>query len=97
MAPPFKQAEFQILYGQGINRLGEVVDYGVKLGMIDKAGAWYSCQGEKIGQGKQNAIQYLREHPELAQSLEERIKAEMLGSGAGLTTATAEDFAEEEM
>lgn len=97
VAPPFKQAEFQILYGQGINRLGEVVDYGVKLGMIDKAGAWYSCQGEKIGQGKQNAIQYLREHPDLAQSLEERIKAEMLGSGAGLTTATAEDFAEEEM
>ncbi|MFO1367613.1 MAG: recombinase RecA [Marinagarivorans sp.] len=97
VAPPFKQAEFQILYGQGINRLGEVVDYGVKLGMIDKAGAWYSCQGEKIGQGKQNAIQYLREHPELAQSLEERIKAEMLGSGAGLTTTSAEDFAEEEM
>ncbi|HMW48505.1 MAG TPA: DNA recombination/repair protein RecA, partial [Cellvibrionaceae bacterium] len=59
--------------------------------------AWYSCQGEKIGQGKQNAIQYLREHPELAQSLEERIKTEMLGSGAGLTTASAEDFAEEEM
>lgn len=97
VAPPFKQAEFQILYGQGINRLGEVVDYGVKLGMIDKAGAWYSCQGEKIGQGKQNAIQYLREHPELAQSLEDRIKAEMLGGGAGLATASAEDFAEEEM
>jgi recombination protein RecA len=97
VAPPFKQAEFQILYGEGINRLGEVVDYGVKLGMIDKAGAWYSCQGEKIGQGKQNAIQYLREHPELASSLEERIKSEMLGTGAGLTTATAEDFAVEEM
>jgi recombination protein RecA len=97
VAPPFKQAEFQILYGQGINRLGEVVDYGVKLGMIDKAGAWYSCQGEKIGQGKQNAIQYLREHPELAQSLEERIKSEMLGTGAGLATTSAEDFAEEEV
>jgi recombination protein RecA len=97
VAPPFKQAEFQILYGQGINRLGEVVDYGVKLGMIDKAGAWYSCQGEKIGQGKQNAIQYLREHPDLAQSLEERIKSEMLGTGAGLTaTSSSEDFAEEE-
>lgn len=95
VAPPFKQAEFQILYGEGINRLGEVVDYGVKLGMIDKAGAWYSCQGEKIGQGKQNAIQYLREHPELASSLEERIKSEMLGTGAGLTTTAAEDFAEE--
>ncbi|HEY6528380.1 MAG TPA: recombinase RecA [Cellvibrionaceae bacterium] len=99
VAPPFKQAEFQILYGQGINRLGEVVDYGVKLGMIDKAGAWYSCQGEKIGQGKQNAIQYLREHAELAQSLEERIKSEMLGTGAGLatTSTSAEDFAEEEI
>jgi recombination protein RecA len=97
VAPPFKQAEFQILYGQGINRLGEVVDYGVKLGMIDKAGAWYSYQGEKIGQGKQNAIQYLREHAELAKNLEEKIKAEMLGTGAGLTNVSAEEIAEEEM
>lgn len=80
VAPPFKQTEFQIVYGGGINRLGEIVDYGVKLGMIDKAGAWYSYQGDKIGQGKQNAIQYLREHTELAESLEARIKAEMLGT-----------------
>lgn len=79
VAPPFKQTEFQILYGQGINRLGEIVDYGVKLGMIDKAGAWYSYQGEKIGQGKQNAIQYLRDNAALAQSLETRIKEELLG------------------
>lgn len=81
VAPPFKQTEFQIVYGGGINRLGEIVDYGVKLGMIDKAGAWYSYQGDKIGQGKQNAIQYLRDQPELAVSLEARIKAEMLGTG----------------
>ena len=80
VAPPFKQAEFQILYGQGINRLGEVIDYGVKLGLIDKAGAWYSCEGEKIGQGKQNSIQYLREHPELATRLEGAIKEQLLGS-----------------
>lgn len=80
VAPPFKQTEFQIVYGGGINRLGEIVDYGVKLGMIDKAGAWYSYQGDKIGQGKQNAIQYLRDQPELAESLEARIKAEMLGT-----------------
>lgn len=79
VAPPFKQAEFQILYGQGINRLGEIVDYGVKLNMIDKAGAWYSYQGDKIGQGKQNAIQYLRDNSELAKSLEARIKEELLG------------------
>lgn len=78
VAPPFKQTEFQILYGQGINRLGEVLDYGVKLGMIDKAGAWYSYQGDKIGQGKQNAIQYLKEHRDLAEDLEARIKAELL-------------------
>ena len=80
VAPPFKQAEFQILYGQGINRLGEVIDYGVKLGLIDKAGAWYSCEGEKIGQGKQNSIQYLREHKELAARLENTIKEQLLGS-----------------
>ncbi|ACR12059.1 recombinase RecA [Teredinibacter turnerae] len=79
VAPPFKQTEFQILYGTGINRLGEVIDYGVKLGLIDKAGAWYSYNGDKIGQGKNNAIQYLREHSDVAQTLEDRLKAELLG------------------
>jgi len=79
VAPPFKQAEFQILYGAGINRLGEVIDLGVKLGHIEKAGAWYSYGGEKIGQGKANSIQYLREHPEIAGPLEKKIKSELLG------------------
>ncbi len=79
VAPPFKQTEFQIMYGEGINRLGEIVDYGVKLGYVDKAGAWYSYQGDKIGQGKANAIQYLKEHPEIAVTLEKQIKAELLG------------------
>jgi recombination protein RecA len=87
VAPPFKQTEFQILYGQGINRLGEIIDYGVKLGMIDKAGAWYSYQGDKIGQGKQNAIQYLRDNSAIAQTLEVRIKEELLAPG-GKTLAT---------
>lgn len=96
VAPPFKQAEFQILYGQGINRLGEIVDYGVKLGMIDKAGAWYSCQGEKIGQGKQNAIQYLREHNELAVDLERRIKLELLDGGLKNTGKEVTVSSEEE-
>lgn len=90
VAPPFKQTEFQILYGQGINRLGEIVDYGVKQGMIDKAGAWYSYQGDKIGQGKQNAIQYLREHPELAQSLEKRLKDDLMGITPEKTKAEAD-------
>jgi recombination protein RecA len=93
VAPPFKQTEFQILYGQGINRLGEIVDYGVKLGMIDKAGAWYSYQGDKIGQGKQNAIQYLRDNPTTAQALEVRIKEELLGSGG---KALASKYVEED-
>ncbi len=78
VAPPFKQAEFQILYGIGINRLGEIIDYGVKLGFVGKAGAWYSYNGDKIGQGKNNAIQYLKEHTETAEFLEQKIKAELL-------------------
>ncbi len=79
VAPPFKQAEFQIMYGHGINRLGEVLEYGVKLGLIDKAGAWYSYNGDKIGQGKANSIQYLREHSDIAAFLENKIKEELLG------------------
>lgn len=79
VAPPFKQTEFQILYGEGINRLGEIIDYGVKLGFVDKAGAWYSYNGDKIGQGKANSIQYLRENPDIAVFLENKIKSELLG------------------
>lgn len=78
VAPPFKQAEFQILYGTGINRMGEVIDYGVKLGFIDKAGAWYSYQGDKIGQGKNNVMKYLQENPKIAQELEKRVRDELL-------------------
>lgn len=66
VAPPFKQAEFEILYGEGTSRLGEVVDLSIKAGLIDKSGAWYSCSGTRIGQGKDNARTYLRENPELA-------------------------------
>jgi len=78
VAPPFKQTEFQILYGKGFNRLGEVIDFGVKLGLIDKAGAWYSHQGTKIGQGKNNVVRYLQENPEIAQGIEAQIRAELL-------------------
>jgi recombination protein RecA len=78
VAPPFKQAEFEILYGEGTSRLGEVVDLGVKAGLIDKSGAWYSCSGTRIGQGKDNARTYLRENPELARELEDKIRAHFL-------------------
>ena len=74
MAPPFKQAEFEILYGEGASRLGEVIDLGVKVGLIEKSGAWYSCGGARIGQGKENARVYLKENPDLARDLEAKIR-----------------------
>lgn len=82
VAPPFKQAEFQILYGSGINRMGEIVDYGVKLGLIDKAGAWYSYQSNKIGQGKNNVMKFLQENPIIAKELEQKVRAELLATPA---------------
>ncbi len=78
VAPPFKQAEFQIMYGTGIYRLGEVIDLGVKIGLIDKSGAWYAYKGEKIGQGKKNVATYLEENPQIAEVIEEGIRAELL-------------------
>tara|TARA_R110000787_G_scaffold9726_1_gene33776 strand:+ start:329 stop:1366 length:1038 start_codon:yes stop_codon:yes gene_type:complete len=79
VAPPFRQAEFQILYGSGINRYGEIIDLGVKCGLIEKAGAWYSCNGEKIGQGKANASEYLAEHEDLTAEIEAGIRQQLLG------------------
>jgi recombination protein RecA len=74
IAPPFKQAEFQIMYGEGINSLGELIDLGVTHKMVEKAGAWYSCNGERIGQGKANSIGYLKEHPDMAKDLDKRLR-----------------------
>jgi recombination protein RecA len=78
VAPPFKQAQFEILYGEGISKLGEIIDFGVQLNLIEKSGAWYSCQGQRIGQGKENVRQFLKDHPELVQSLETKIRNELL-------------------
>ncbi|VVM23074.1 RecA protein [uncultured Gammaproteobacteria bacterium] len=78
VAPPFKQAEFQILYNEGISRESEIIDLGVKHGLVDKAGAWYSVGSERIGQGKDNARDYLKEHPEMSTDLEEKIKQKIL-------------------
>lgn len=80
VAPPFKQAEFEILYGEGVSFLGELVELGVKYGFVQKAGSWYSYGDEKIGQGKDNAKQYLKENPDKAEALEATIRAEAFGT-----------------
>lgn len=74
VAPPFKTAEFEILYGEGISREGEVIDLGVEANLIEKSGAWFSYNGQKIGQGKVAARQWLKEHPEEMQLLEEKLR-----------------------
>lgn len=74
MAPPFKQAEFEILYGEGSSREGELIELGVKHDMIDKAGAWYSYNGDRIGQGKDNVRNHMKEHPEMAQEIETALR-----------------------
>ena len=78
IAPPFKQAEFQILYGQGFNLHGELIELGVKHGFVEKAGAWYSCNDERIGQGKANAAKYLEEHPDMAADIDKKLRELLL-------------------
>jgi recombination protein RecA len=79
VAPPFRQAEFQIMYGKGIFHLGEIVDLGVKQGLVEKSGAWYAYKGEKIGQGKKNAAVFLKENPHIAEEIELQIRTQLLG------------------
>ena len=76
VAPPFKTVDFDIMYGEGISKTGELVDLGVKAGLIDKAGAWFSYNGEKIGQGRENAKIFLKEHPDIADEIEKKIRAD---------------------
>lgn len=78
VAPPFKQAEFQILYGEGISKQAELIDLGVKQKLIEKAGSWYSYNGERIGQGKANVVKYLKEHTDMADDIEQKLRAELL-------------------
>jgi len=87
VAPPFKQAEFDILYGEGISREGEIIELGVEHKLVEKSGAWYAYNGEKIGQGKDNAREYLREHPEIAHEIENKVRAAI---GVVPMAATAE-------
>ena len=87
VAPPFKTAEFDIMFGEGISRDGEIIDYGVKLDIIDKSGAWFSYKAAKIGQGRENAKAYLKEHPEISDEIVATIKSSIgldkLISGSG--------------
>ena len=78
MAPPFRQAEFEILYGKGISKLGELIDLGVANGIVEKAGAWYSYEKDRIGQGKENSRAFLEDHPEMAAEIESRLRAMLL-------------------
>jgi recombination protein RecA len=88
VAPPFKEALFDILYGEGVSREGEIIELGVNHKIVDKSGAWYSYQGEKIGQGKDNSREYLREHPEIAKEIEALIR-EKLGVKSSAPSAEA--------
>jgi len=83
VAPPFREALFDILYGEGISREGEIVELGVNHRIVEKSGAWYAYKGEKIGQGKDNAREFLREHPEIAQEIEAKIRAAVEVPAAG--------------
>jgi recombination protein RecA len=97
VAPPFKTAEFEILYGLGISREGEIVDLGVKQNIIEKSGAWYSFNGDRIGQGKENARDFLLEHKDIASAIEKKIRAELLPAAKkGPVEVPAAAAAEEE-
>jgi recombination protein RecA len=89
VAPPFRQAEFDILYGEGISREGEIIELGVTHKFIEKSGAWYAYNGEKIGQGKDNTREYLKEHPEMAREIENKIR-NAVGVAEQQAAATAE-------
>ena len=107
VSPPFKTAEFDILYGEGISREGEIVDMGVNARIVEKSGAWYAYNGEKIGQGRDNAREFLRENPELAREIENKVRASLgvallpaallasaPSAGAGAGTASASELSD---
>ena len=89
MAPPFREAHFEILYNEGISKLGELIDLGAENGLVEKSGAWYAYKGDKIGQGKDNARAYLKEHPEVANEIETGLRAKLMP--AARTTRVTEE------
>jgi recombination protein RecA len=91
VAPPFRQVEFDIMYGEGISKNGELLDLGVTAGVIEKSGAWFSYSGERIGQGRENAKNFLKQHPEMAQEIERKIRENAGLIAAKITDASSED------
>jgi recombination protein RecA len=91
VAPPFKQVEFDILYGEGISREGELIDMGVQANLVEKSGAWYSYNGTRIGQGKDNVRTYLKENPDMAAEIEAKIREELLPKKVTITEDNLED------
>jgi recombination protein RecA len=94
VAPPFKQVEFDIMYGEGISKMGEIVDLGVKAGIVEKSGSWYSYGDERIGQGRENAKIYLKEHKSIATEIEQKIKT---ANGLDLDMLSVEDNKKEDL
>ena len=91
VAPPFKQVEFDIMYGEGISKIGELLDLGVTAGIVEKSGAWFSYDGERIGQGRENAKAFLKQNPERATEIERKIRENAGLLAAKITNADAED------
>ncbi|HUA79347.1 MAG TPA: recombinase RecA [Dyella sp.] len=90
VAPPFRQAEFEILYGEGTSREGEIIELGVAQNLIEKSGAWYSYKGDRIGQGKENVRQFLRDNPKIADEVDRELRARLLVSNGGAMAASEE-------
>jgi recombination protein RecA len=90
LAPPFKQAEFEILYGEGISREGELIELGVANNLVDKSGAWYSYNGDRIGQGKENARQFLKDNPDIADAISAKLRGSMMPIRQSRAAAAAE-------
>ena len=95
VAPPFRQCEFEILYGEGTSREGEIIELGVAQNLIDKSGAWYSYNGDRIGQGKENVRQFLRDNPTIANEIDRQLRERLLVALGKPAGATAEDVLEE--
>jgi recombination protein RecA len=91
VAPPFKQVEFDIMYGEGVSKVGEILDLGVKAGIVEKSGAWFSYDSVRIGQGRENAKTYLKENPEVAQRIENAIRGRTEEVGEALMIGSADD------